>query len=103
MPARIPLDLPPDVTVIHLEDALAGITAFGKLWRLLAVVLLPIARELSPIACVPDPGTPAVPPQPMAMAAEPDAPLLTPIAMEEDPLAKAPLPTARAAAPELVD
>lgn len=39
--ARIPLDLPPDVTVIHLEDALAGISALGKLWRLLAVVLLP--------------------------------------------------------------
>lgn len=39
--ARIPLDLPPDITVINLEDALAGISSLAKLWRLLAVILLP--------------------------------------------------------------
>ena len=39
--ARIPLELPPDVKRIDLEDALAGITSIGKLWRLLAVILLP--------------------------------------------------------------
>jgi acyl-[acyl-carrier-protein]-phospholipid O-acyltransferase/long-chain-fatty-acid--[acyl-carrier-protein] ligase len=38
---RIPLDLPPDVTVIHLEDALAGISGLAKLWRLALVILLP--------------------------------------------------------------
>jgi acyl-[acyl-carrier-protein]-phospholipid O-acyltransferase/long-chain-fatty-acid--[acyl-carrier-protein] ligase len=38
---RIPLDLPADVRVIHLEDALAGIPSLAKLWRLLCVVLLP--------------------------------------------------------------
>ena len=38
---RLPLDLPPGVTVIYLEEALAGISSVSKLVRLVAVVLLP--------------------------------------------------------------
>nr|WP_244137644.1 hypothetical protein [Burkholderia sp. BCC1644] len=63
----------------------------------------PSAIELVPSDCVPEPGTPAVPPQPIAIDVPPFAPLLTPIATAELPDASAPLPTATPAAPELVD
>jgi len=66
-------------------------------------VFEPIAIELVPSDCVPDPGTPAVPPQPIAIDAVPFAPLFTPIATPEFPVVSAPLPTATPAAPELVD
>jgi acyl-[acyl-carrier-protein]-phospholipid O-acyltransferase/long-chain-fatty-acid--[acyl-carrier-protein] ligase len=39
--ARMPLDLPDDVKLIHLEDALAGIPGWWKLLRMLAVLALP--------------------------------------------------------------
>jgi len=39
--ARMPLDLPADVKLIHLEDALAGIPGWWKLIRLLAILALP--------------------------------------------------------------
>ncbi|KVH73812.1 hypothetical protein WJ42_19955 [Burkholderia cepacia] len=52
---------------------------------------------------MPEPGTPAVPPQPIAIDVAPFAPLLTPIEIEELPDVNAPLPTATPAAPELVD
>ena len=38
---RVPLDLPPDIERIYLEDALAAITRRQKLVRFLAVLLLP--------------------------------------------------------------
>jgi acyl-[acyl-carrier-protein]-phospholipid O-acyltransferase/long-chain-fatty-acid--[acyl-carrier-protein] ligase len=38
---RLPLPLSSDVRVIYLEDALAGISGFAKLWRLVLTVLLP--------------------------------------------------------------
>lgn len=38
---RVPLDLPPDVRVVHLEDALAGISGRAKFLAFAAVVLLP--------------------------------------------------------------
>jgi acyl-[acyl-carrier-protein]-phospholipid O-acyltransferase/long-chain-fatty-acid--[acyl-carrier-protein] ligase len=38
---RIPLELPPDIERIYLEDALGGISKPAKLVRFLAVVLLP--------------------------------------------------------------
>ncbi len=39
--AKMPLDVPERIQIIHLEDALGGITRGMKLWRFLAVVLLP--------------------------------------------------------------
>ena len=38
---RLPLDVPPGVEVIYLEDALAGISGVSKLLRLIAVLVLP--------------------------------------------------------------
>jgi acyl-[acyl-carrier-protein]-phospholipid O-acyltransferase/long-chain-fatty-acid--[acyl-carrier-protein] ligase len=38
---RVPLDLPPEVKLIHLEDALAGIPGWWKLIRLVAILSLP--------------------------------------------------------------
>ncbi|VWB51016.1 hypothetical protein BLA24064_02319 [Burkholderia latens] len=67
-----------------------------------ADVFEPIAIELVPRDCVPDPGTPAVPPQPIAIDDVPFAPALTPIATPELPVTSAPLPTATPAVPVLV-
>ena len=39
--ARVPLDLPPEVRLIHLEDALASIPGWWKLIRLVAILALP--------------------------------------------------------------
>lgn len=38
---KVPLDLPPDVRVIHLEDALAGISGLAKALTFAAILLLP--------------------------------------------------------------
>ena len=39
--ARIPLDLPPDIRVVYLEDVMASIPGWWKLVRLVAILLLP--------------------------------------------------------------
>jgi acyl-[acyl-carrier-protein]-phospholipid O-acyltransferase/long-chain-fatty-acid--[acyl-carrier-protein] ligase len=39
--ARVPLDLPPDVELIHLEDALGAVTKWQRIGTFLLVLLLP--------------------------------------------------------------
>jgi acyl-[acyl-carrier-protein]-phospholipid O-acyltransferase / long-chain-fatty-acid--[acyl-carrier-protein] ligase len=39
--ARVPLELQGGIRIVYLEDALSGISAWGKLWRFLLIIVLP--------------------------------------------------------------